>query len=117
MAPSAIKRVTNSTIPRADEDDRARLSYSFDGSAFVDTGSEVRLRFGKWKGARMAVYCFGPNGGWIDVDYLRFTHGMDRCESAGTVGGALRPDRSRGKPAPTFATIDRSDIPIDLSPP
>jgi len=76
--PSHIhKRVTNSTTPRADEDDGARLSYSFEGETFVDTGCDVRLRFAKWKGARMAVYCFGPNGGWIDVDYLRFTHGSN----------------------------------------
>ena len=37
---------------------------------------------------------------------------MDRCESAGTVGGALRPDRSRGKPAPKFETIDQVLPPI-----
>jgi beta-xylosidase len=55
----------------------ARLSYSLDGHAFTDAGLEVKLQFGQWKGARLALFCYGAGGGVADFDYLRFTHGTD----------------------------------------
>ena len=51
----------------------ARLLYSSDGKTYTDTGAAVALKFGQWKGARLAVYCFGPNGGAVDLNYLHYT--------------------------------------------
>ncbi len=57
------------------EGDRARLLFSLDGRDFRDAGLAVTLRFAKWKGARPAVFCYGPNGGAVDVDYVRYDLG------------------------------------------
>ncbi len=51
---------------------KARLFYSRDGRTFVDTEVDATLKFAKWKGARPAVYCYGPNGGSVDVDYVHY---------------------------------------------
>jgi beta-xylosidase len=51
----------------------ARLLYSFDGTTYADTGASVALKFGKWKGARVAVFCFGPSPGNVDVDYIHYS--------------------------------------------
>ena len=51
----------------------ARLLYSLDGKTYTDTGVAVELKFAKWKGARMAVFCYGSNPGMADVDYIRYT--------------------------------------------
>jgi beta-xylosidase len=51
----------------------ARLLYSTDGEHFTDTGLAVELKFGEWKGARLALFCFGPNGGVADVDFVKYS--------------------------------------------
>lgn len=51
----------------------ARLFYSLDGEHYIDTGLAVELKFAKWKGARLALFCFGPNGGSVDVDFLKYS--------------------------------------------
>jgi beta-xylosidase len=53
----------------------ARLLYSLDGEHYIDTGQAVELKFGKWKGARLALFCFGPNGGVADVDFVKYNLG------------------------------------------
>ena len=53
----------------------ARLFYSTNGETYTDTSQAVELKFGKWKGARPAVFNYGPNGGIADVDYIRYTLG------------------------------------------
>jgi hypothetical protein len=50
----------------------ARLFYSLDGEHYRDSGLVVELKFGKWKGARLALFCFGPNGGNTDVDFVQY---------------------------------------------
>jgi len=50
----------------------ARLLYSTDGGHYIDTGLAVELKFGKWKGARLALFCFGPNSGSADVDFVKY---------------------------------------------
>jgi hypothetical protein len=50
----------------------ARLRYSLDGEHYTDTGRAAELKFGKWKGARPALFCFGPNGGAVDVDFVKY---------------------------------------------
>jgi hypothetical protein len=48
----------------------ARLFYSLDSMQYTDTGLAIELKFGKWKGARLALFCLGPNGGTADVDFV-----------------------------------------------
>jgi hypothetical protein len=50
--------------------DSARLEYSLDGRAYVDTGIVFPLRFAHWKGARVGIFCYGRDG-HVDVDYAR----------------------------------------------
>ncbi len=53
----------------------AHLSYSVDGTTYVDTGLDVTLTFSQWKGARLALFCYGEGGGAADFDYFRFQPG------------------------------------------
>jgi hypothetical protein len=64
------------------EGDRARLEYSLDGRAYTDTGLEVPLRFGHWKGARFGVFAYGDLG-FVDVDYVRYRYGDPGFASGG----------------------------------
>lgn len=57
--------------------DVAKLSYSLDGQAFTDTGLMLKLHFSQWKGARVALVCYGEGGGAADFDYLHFTPGHE----------------------------------------
>ena len=50
----------------------ARLLYGIDGKHYNDTGRDVELKFGDWKGARPALFCFGPGGGTADVDFVKY---------------------------------------------
>lgn len=56
------------------EADSARLFYSLDGKTFADTGIAFKLMFKHWKGARIAVFSYGPNGGCADFDYIRYRY-------------------------------------------
>jgi beta-xylosidase len=55
--------------------DTGRLLYSLDGRSYVDTQMPFRLVFRFWKGARIAVFSFGNNGGSADFDYVRYLYG------------------------------------------
>ncbi len=55
--------------------DAGRLLYSLDGETYVEAGDVFRLRFRFWKGARIAIFSYGPNGGAADFDYLRYAYG------------------------------------------
>jgi hypothetical protein len=46
----------------------------------------VELEFGQWKGARVALFTYGPGGGWADFDRFEYRLG----------GGSGEQDRSRG---------------------
>lgn len=48
--------------------DRARVQYSFDGKTFGNVGDSITLKFGQWKGARVALFSYGPAGGHADFD-------------------------------------------------
>ena len=52
--------------------DKAELWYSLDGRKWTDSGLRVTLKFGAWKGARFGIFCYGPNGGHIDVDSVHY---------------------------------------------
>lgn len=53
--------------------DMGRLFYSLDGRTYADTGIFFRLAFRFWKGARVAVFSYGP-GGAADFDYIRYKY-------------------------------------------
>ncbi len=55
--------------------DTGRVLYSLDGKSFVDPGDVFHLRFRFWKGARVAIFSYGPNGGAADFDYVRYRYG------------------------------------------
>ena len=40
-----------------------------------DAGATFKLGFVNWKGSRPALYSFGPNGGYVDVDFFHYTYG------------------------------------------
>jgi beta-xylosidase len=55
--------------------DTGRLFYSLDGKTYVDSQKTFRLVFRFWKGARIAIFSFGPYGGSADFDYVRYSYG------------------------------------------
>jgi beta-xylosidase len=54
--------------------DTGRLFYSLDDKEYFDTGITFRMFFRFWKGARIAIFSFGPNDGSADFDYVRYTY-------------------------------------------
>jgi beta-xylosidase len=54
--------------------DTARLFFSLDGRTYTDTGVTFKLRFVYWKGARLAIFSYGGNGGAADFDYVRYRY-------------------------------------------
>jgi beta-xylosidase len=55
--------------------DTGKLFYSLDGKKFVDAGTTFRMTFRHWKGSRIAIFSYGPNGGSADFDYVRYRYG------------------------------------------
>jgi len=62
--------------------DQGRLAYSLAGASYVDTGLVITLKFGQWKGARLALVAFGDGGGAADFDYFHLTHGREIPQTA-----------------------------------
>lgn len=56
------------------EHDAARLLWSTDGANYHESGIAVRLKFGQWKGARVALFAYGPGGGVADFDDFFYVH-------------------------------------------
>ena len=52
----------------------AIYGHSLDGKTFTDTGARVTLRFDQWKGARIAIFSYGPSG-IADFDYVHYNYG------------------------------------------
>jgi beta-xylosidase len=55
--------------------DQAHFAYSLDGKTFTDAGRPYAIGFGNWKGTRPALYSYGSNAGYIDVDYFHYSYG------------------------------------------
>jgi beta-xylosidase len=66
--------------------DQASFAYSVDGKKFTETPAKFRLGFSSWKGSRPAVYCFGPNAGYVDVDYFHYTYAATLAEALAAAG-------------------------------
>ncbi len=52
-----------------------RFSYSFDGNNFTDAGEEFKAEPGRWKGAKLGLFCTREtqtnDSGYADVDWFR----------------------------------------------
>lgn len=52
-----------------------RFSYSFDGNNFTDTGEEFTAEPGRWKGAKLGLFCTRQtqtnDSGYADADWFR----------------------------------------------
>lgn len=56
------------------EGEGAQLHWSADGKAWSDTGVRATLKFGAWKGARVALFAYGDGAGHADFDEVRYRH-------------------------------------------
>ena len=56
--------------------DQARFAYSLDGQTFTPIGGPVTLKAGQWKGARVAIYCYGDGGGYAEFDSFHYRVGV-----------------------------------------
>ncbi|WEO93269.1 RICIN domain-containing protein [Streptomyces sp. FXJ1.172] len=52
----------------------SRFSYSPDGSPFTSFGGTYQLTWGGYRGDRVGLYTYNPNGaGYVDVDSVQYT--------------------------------------------
>jgi beta-xylosidase len=61
-------------------DDFGWLSYSLDGRNYVRLEKPFRLFFKHWKGSRISLFSFGPNGGSADYDYVRYKYSKSELD-------------------------------------
>jgi hypothetical protein len=56
---------------------RCRFQYSTDGKNFKDAGATFTATVGRWKGAKMGLFCTRTettnDSGWADLDWFRVT--------------------------------------------
>jgi hypothetical protein len=54
---------------------KCQFSYSLDGSSFTATGDEFTAEVGRWKGAKVGLFCtreaVSNDSGFADVDWFR----------------------------------------------
>ncbi len=54
---------------------KCQFSYSFDGNSFTNAGEEFAAEVGKWKGAKVGLFCTRENqmndSGYADFDWFR----------------------------------------------
>ena len=54
---------------------QCQFSYSFDGQQFTDTGDAFPAEVGRWKGAKVGLFCTREtqtnDSGYVDVDWFR----------------------------------------------
>jgi beta-xylosidase len=68
------------------------LYYSLDGKTYAKAGKDFQLRFKHWKGSRISLFSYGPNGGAADFDYVRYKYDASK-ESLGVKSYEFWPDR------------------------
>ncbi|MFF5364456.1 family 43 glycosylhydrolase [Streptomyces scabiei] len=58
----------------------SRFSYSLDGSTFTAFGGTYQLTWGGYRGDRIGLYTYNPNGtGYVDVDSVQYTIAPSRA--------------------------------------
>lgn len=73
-----LGKATNATVyfrVKLTEGGKCRFSYSFDGSNFTDVEEEFTAEPGRWKGAKLGLFCTREtqtnDSGYADVDWFR----------------------------------------------
>jgi hypothetical protein len=86
----------------------SQFSYSLDGSAFTSFGGTYQLTWGGYRGDRIGLYTYNPNGtGYVDVDSVQYTVAPTRsykCVSvrSGKVAGVSGASTADGAAVPGF---------------
>jgi beta-xylosidase len=75
-----IIKLTSSTIylqVNVSKGAKCNFSYSLDGTSFINAGTEFTAEPGRWKGAKVGLFCVRTtqtnDSGWLDVDWFRIT--------------------------------------------
>jgi len=60
--------------------DQARFAWSTDGETFRQFGPTFTIKFGKWTGDRLGLFCWNyrESEGHVDVDWQAFTTVVQR---------------------------------------
>ncbi|MHB8899880.1 MAG: beta-xylosidase family glycoside hydrolase, partial [Thermoguttaceae bacterium] len=63
-------------VRTVNEGDQARFAYSTDGQSYTDFGPVFTVKFGKWTGDRLGLFCWNEKeeSGYLDVDWFRYEY-------------------------------------------
>lgn len=88
----------------------SRFSYSLDGSSFTSFGGTYQLTWGGYRGDRVGLYTYNPNGtGHVDVDSVDYTIAPARAYKCVSVRSGKVADVSRASKADGAAVIQWPD--------
>jgi hypothetical protein len=78
----------------------SQFSYSHDRSAFTSFGGTYQLTWGGYRGDRVGLYTYNPNGtGYVDVDSVQYTIAPTRAYTCVSVRSGKVADVSGGSTA------------------
>jgi hypothetical protein len=88
----------------------SRFSYSLDGSTFTAFGGTYQLTWGGYRGDRVGIYTYNPNGtGYVDVDSVQYTIAPTRAYKCVSVRSGKIADVSGASNADGAAVIQWPD--------
>jgi hypothetical protein len=88
----------------------SRFSYSLDGSSFTAFGGTYQLTWGGYRGDRVGLYTYNPNGtGHLDVDSVDYTIAPARAYKCVSVRSGKVADVARASTADGAAVIQWPD--------
>ncbi|WP_406154635.1 family 43 glycosylhydrolase [Streptomyces sp. NBC_00882] len=88
----------------------SRFSYSLDGNAFTTFGGTYQLTWGGYRGDRVGIYTYNPNGtGHIDIDSVQYTITPTRAYTCVSVRSGKVADVSNTSTADGAAVIQWPD--------
>ncbi|MCP2241968.1 family 43 glycosylhydrolase [Lentzea aerocolonigenes] len=88
----------------------SRFSYSLDGSSFTSFGGTYQLTWGGYRGDRVGLYTYNPNGtGHVDVDSVDYTITPARAYKCVSVRSGKVADVARASTADGAAVIQWPD--------
>ncbi|MDF3148701.1 RICIN domain-containing protein [Streptomyces sp. T21Q-yed] len=88
----------------------SRFSYSLDGSTFTQVGGTYQLTWGGYRGDRVGLYTYNPNGtGYVDVDSVQYTIAPTRAYTCVSVRSGKVADVSGASNADGAAVIQWPD--------
>lgn len=88
----------------------SRFSYSLDGSSFTPVGGTYQLTWGGYRGDRVGLYTYNPNGtGHVDIDSVQYTIAPTRAYTCVSVRSGKVADGYRASNADGAAVIQWPD--------